>query len=81
MTLEKLKDQLSEMAGKLIDEMATAEPDLALIFLAQARACIHISKDSKKLKDLWKVVNDGEHTLSNVIAGVAAGSSGAQGKS
>ena len=64
MTLEKLKENLVEAAAQLMDKMEDASPDMATIYLAQSRACIAISKDSKKLKDLWLLVTNDSYSLS-----------------
>ena len=61
--LTKLREQLLEIAGLLVDQMETASADEALMYLAQSRACIAISKDDDKLERLWKLLNEADTTL------------------
>jgi len=63
MTFDTLRKQLVEIAGLLIDRMKNASADEALIFLAQSRACIAISKDDEKLENLWRILSEADSEL------------------
>ena len=70
-TLKEFKLKLREMAGKLVDEMdkvPAANIELAQMYLIQSRICLKIANSPTLLKKVFKQINDGTHTLSDITA-------------